>query len=462
MWCLPAGAAVGEVQQDLQLIGISIGNDAACPTVYAANGVVYKSYGAEDYPIGSQAVYFYFNAPPTQGDLKVNCTFGIAADLGAQAMFWCAYASTGFNQGSLVELQDVGNGRLYGGNYAGGLFGYQFTGVLRMTGDYQYIVIVVYPSSTSAVLQRGIDFASSGMVSQSGSASGTVSQSGSFGSDDIVLNPDRQGYELSLYTSSNTTTPIWQYYDQYGTIYNKASDVYIAHATVIFPYYSGSILGSMSSSGSSSSSISTSGTVSQSITASAPNNIMAYGVCAVSYGDDGGLQTSINNQTNVIQQEQDQTQQAINNQGAQTQQTIKEETEKQTSKIGGFFDKLLGGIKDFFTGLFIPDEIATDAFTDLLENKLGFIYQVPAIVVSFFTTLFGAFANGSASAITFPGWSFGEWTFLAPATINRSDYSAIFSVLDPVLTIVGTILVVFAFCKGVQSFYERILGGGKE
>ena len=363
---LPAVAlnTVGEVQQDLQLIGISIGNDAACPTVYAANGVVYKSYGAEDYPIGSKAVYFYFNAPPTQGDLKVNCTFGIAADLGAQAMFWCAYASTGFNQGSLVELQDVGNGRLYGGNYAGGLFGYQFTGVLRMTGDYQYIVIVVYPSSTSAVLQRGIDFASSGMVSQSGSSSGTVTQSGSasgtidqsghFGTNDVSLQPASRSSDSYVYTSDNTSTPIFKLYEGYDTIYINTPNSYIARATVIFPDYSGSLGGTLTSSGSSSSSISTSGSVSQSIntsgavsqsiTASAPNNIMAYGVCAVSYGDDDGLVDTVKHMDKTLDGVADNMQQIVDRANEEDNTADDIGTAAGDNAISNTGDTLSGGV----------------------------------------------------------------------------------------------------------------------
>lgn len=354
MFCPFAGAALGEVQQDLNFVGFSIGNNGVFPTYFAIDGKVMKSTGEGDIETGTQTIYYFWDWPYLVDELTVSATYMIAGDYRIVSGTWYGATMNGWNNCSLTNL---GSAVMSSGKHD--TVSTQNSVYQKILGgSYMYLVLAVTPDSSGEnILHRAYSYTFLGHQKE-----------------DVL----------------------------YGNVVSK-------------------------------------------------NEIMAAAFASVRYGNDDGLKASIDNQTQVIQKEQD-----------ETQQTIKDETEKQTSAIGGFFDKLLGGIKDFFTGLFIPDEIATDAFTDLLEQKLGFIYQVPAIVVSFFTTLFGAFASGQASSITFPGWSYGEWTFLEPATISRSDYSAIFGVLDPILTIVGTILVVFAFCKGVQSFYERIIGGGKE
>lgn len=404
MFCPFAGAALGEVQKDLNFVGFSIGNNGAFPTYFAIDGTVKKATTTPDVYTGTQTIYFYWDWPYLVDEVSISATYMIAGDYRIVSGAWYGASMTGWNS---CELTYLGSAVMASGKH-------DKTSTQNsvyqkiLAGPYMYLVLAVTPDSSSEnKLYRSYTY--------------------NFAAN-VTTNATNATEYLYTY---NTSDPIWQYYGQYGTIYNRSEGTVFARGVLGVPSISGRMTGSM--------------------TTNSSTDVMASAFAAVTYGDDSGLQASIDDQTQVIQKEQD-----------ETQQTIKDETEKQTSAIGGFFDKLLGGIKDFFTGLFIPDEIATDAFTDLLERKLGFIYQVPAIVVSFFITLFGAFASGQASSITFPGWSYGEWTFLEPATISRSDYSAIFGVLDPILTIVGTILVVFAFCKGVQSFYERIIGGGKE
>lgn len=330
----------------------------------------------------------------------------------------------------------------------------------------------------------------SGSVSLSGSASGKVSDSGSYSSAKISLSgsssdslsgnsslsgsftssPFDVGDFVGDLTTFDASNPLWQYYSQYGTVYWKTAGAKIAtlklsrKGGLLTVKGTSSLSGDSSLSGSSTISLSgtrpkgtitstgtTSDTISESgSVSSSAESRKTYSVAFSAVGlimASDGIKDSVDNQTSVIQKEQD-----------ETQKTIKDETEKQTSKIGGFFDTLLQGIKDFFSALFIPDDIATKQFTDLLEQKLGFIYQVPAIIISFVTTLFKSFSSASASVISFPGWSFNGWTFLEPVSISRSEFSAIFNQIDPILTIVGTILVVFAFCNGVKSFYDKILG----
>lgn len=421
------GAALGEVQQDLVFQGVSFDRSLTRPSYAAVDGVVSKSFLSTP-DINASIIRFWFLAPSVTGTFKAKADVGIATTSGSLLETnWYGYKATSFSDGTFSLIQPTHSGNIVGMSVTNGVTSFSTSWETPLNESFDSIILEL-------VINWAVPI----------STSITFSSSGSFNNNLSTIFPSLEtDFYLSTY---NTSDPIWQYYGQYGTIYNKKENVQFAKAHIRLPATAMDIHGSTSSQ----------------VSASSATDIMAYGAMTLTYGDDGGLKNSVDNQTSVIQQEQGKTQQAVKEQGEKTQQTIKDETEKQTSAIGGFFDNLLGGIKDFFTGLFIPDEIATDAFTELLENKLGFIYQVPSIVVSFFTTLFGAFANGQASAITFPGWSYGEWTFLEPATISRSDYSAIFSVLDPILTIVGTILVVFAFCKGVQSFYERILGGGKE
>lgn len=248
---------------------------------------------------------------------------------------------------------------------------------------------------------------------------------------------DVSDFSGTLKTTSDTSTPLFQYYDSYGTIY---------------PYASGTDIGDFSSD---TQYLDTMGTFVGN-TPSDPNTMV---IGAVRYTSNNSAILAERDTQQAIRDTASDTQQAITDTAQATQDTIAEETEKQTGAIGGFFETLLNGIKEFFTGLFIPEDIGTSAFTDLLEDKLGFIYQVPSMLLSFLGTMFSAFSSGGAQTITFPGWSFGGYTFMEEYVINRSDYQAIFNVIDPVFTLVGTILVVFAFCSGVKKLYNRILGG---
>ena len=71
-------------------------------------------------------------------------------------------------------------------------------------------------------------------------------------------------------------------------------------------------------------------------------------------------------------------QQIVEDEMQETEDSITDATEEQTEEIGGFFGKLLEGIIEFFTGLFIPDDdFLNNWFTDihnLFSDKLGILY----------------------------------------------------------------------------------------
>lgn len=244
---------IGVVQQDFTFLGLSFGVSNRCEEP-ATDGIVPKIYQDRPdvyIPAGSYT-YFFWAVPES---ITAPCTASLTLNVSWRTVvsnaswYGCKYDGTN----SFVETY------LGPATYAGGFTWSRFS-QLRFEpfsfdlSGYDVIRLGIKDNS-----DRYADIAY------------TFSESGSFSNNLSTVFPSLEtDFYLSTY---NTSDPIWQYYDQYGTIYNKKENVQFAKAHIRLP----------------STVMDIHGTTSGTITGSDPYNYIASSLLSAVYGNDGGL-----------------------------------------------------------------------------------------------------------------------------------------------------------------------------
>lgn len=134
--------------------------------------------------------------------------------------------------------------------------------------------------------------------------------------------------------------------------------------------------------------------------------------------------------------------------------------------ITGVFDAIVdlpNKIQDMLIGLIVPDSDTMASkyseFSELLEEKLGVIYQIPMMLFDFFDTIVNA-ATTPQSSLTLPAFTL-PWIDGSTLTVwNSMEYKIIpdgLEVLSDLIKTVTSMTVVVLTFNSVKRAYERFL-----
>lgn len=288
LWILAAPVlavdnTVGVVQQDLQLVGLCIESsftETPAFDFYANEyGAIPKRLsGTSDLSLNNQYVYLVFTAPNFVGQCEVRGNFTLSSILDTSDLIWYGgvrdSSSLGYARISLTEITSgkYRNRVAQGGNTSFNIYTLNF-----FSDRYDYYVCCFQNTTSGAMLSRGLSFSESASVSGSYNGKGYMN-------DVMVVVPEYE-IEADLIMTDDTSTPIFQLYDSYDTIYAYSAGFQLG--TITGKANGGStenvFVGSSKDSGTMS--LSSSGTLS----ASTPSANIAYGMLSAVYGGDGGL-----------------------------------------------------------------------------------------------------------------------------------------------------------------------------
>lgn len=284
LWILAAPVlavdnTIGVVQQDLNFVGLSIGDPS---------DIGYRSFDGKTIPkfkktmssvsLVGKDIYFFFEWPELADTMSVQCDLGLSTYMtGPNQDGWWGYQRTNWNDGELVYLNATENSFM-GSSYNEGMRGYTMTSTIVTNDSYEYLVFKMHYTASSGSLDMDFTFSESASISGSYSgtnAASTISVATSPSSAwEIVLNVDT--YSTVLYQYGEGTYRWWD------------PNMGIIEAYINTPFHSGSggiKFTEAASSESGSLTLSESG----SLTASTAFDIMAYGLARATYGNDGGL-----------------------------------------------------------------------------------------------------------------------------------------------------------------------------
>lgn len=129
-----------------------------------------------------------------------------------------------------------------------------------------------------------------------------------------------------------------------------------------------------------------------------------------------------------------------------------------TASIGQFFSNLLTGILEGIKALFIPNDMSfINKFVNSIENKLGFIAQIPMSIIEFTLSLANATWQ-EFNSITFPSISIFGYYFWNSQTIDLTEAINIFKPFK----YVTDVLCITLFCGTLLKWWERFNGGGSK
>lgn len=123
---------------------------------------------------------------------------------------------------------------------------------------------------------------------------------------------------------------------------------------------------------------------------------------------------------------------------------------------------LIEGIKS----LFIPDEEdltgLKDQYAQLLEERLGFVWQAGEMVISFGQSVLSAFETATDFQFEFPGVSFelpelGQVTLIEPQVVSVDN--AFMDVMQPVLGTIVSFICVLAFINTAERMVVAVVSG---
>lgn len=128
--------------------------------------------------------------------------------------------------------------------------------------------------------------------------------------------------------------------------------------------------------------------------------------------------------------------------------------------------KIVTALIDGLKSLFIPSEEdlsgIKDQYTQLLEERLGFVWQAGEMVISFGQSVLSAFETATDFQFEFPGVSFelpelGQVTLIEPQTVNVNN--AFMDVMQPVLGTIVSFICVLAFINTAERMVIAVVSG---
>lgn len=297
--CFASDNTIGEIQQDLEFLGFSVGSLTYDPYyVSTGSNVVDKFYSVySDVDLADQEIYFYFRWPEDAAHLMVSGTLGISAQpwssVSPASINFYGCHRLGYNSidATLISTQIVGMT-----GFSHGISLKMNQSVELQNDDYYYLVLGI--PTALGTLVRSLTFseavASKSMTLSPSSGTSKVSLTGLVGFRSIPA-----GYvkNSTLDTTSNFVGALLH------IVPFKVSD----HSALYFPSTStlSDLFGGVSFSTDRVDSdalirTNASGTVNNpsyrasyssggAVEASAASDVMAYGFLSAWYGDDGGL-----------------------------------------------------------------------------------------------------------------------------------------------------------------------------
>ena len=126
---------------------------------------------------------------------------------------------------------------------------------------------------------------------------------------------------------------------------------------------------------------------------------------------------------------------------------------------------LPGLIIDGIKNLFIPSEDDLTAlqtkYEDMLEQKLGFIWQAGTVLTDFANTIISGFTSGGEYAFEFPGISVslpsGSYTIVEAQSVSMDN--AFFDVVRPVAGTGVSIIAVIGFVRIAEHMLTAVVSG---
>lgn len=169
---------------------------------------------------------------------------------------------------------------------------------------------------------------------------------------------------------------------------------------------------------------------------------------------------------------QDRTQIRTSQSDSQTGQTLVDQSKESNnllqelvSDVGSLGTRIVSGILDGLTGLFVPsaedlEEINTNWQT-MLETKLGFVWQAGTELIAIANAVIDEMEGGTPYAFVFPGISFpqnGEELVILPE-MEVSLENDFMDVVRPILASVTIAVCVIAFINTAESMLAAIVSG---
>ena len=158
--------------------------------------------------------------------------------------------------------------------------------------------------------------------------------------------------------------------------------------------------------------------------------------------------------------------------------TIIEFLKSIVSGIVSLPDKIASAISDMLQSLFVPSEDDFESiqsqYEELLESKLGFVYQAASLITDFGTSVLSAFSSGAEYSFRFPGISvpIGGTTYTIVEASDVSMDNAFMDVVRPVIGTIVSIVAVVAFINTAErmliaitsgvSYFQFLKGDGKD
>lgn len=128
--------------------------------------------------------------------------------------------------------------------------------------------------------------------------------------------------------------------------------------------------------------------------------------------------------------------------------------------------KIVIALIDGLKGLFVPSEEdlagIKDNYTQLLEERLGFVWQAGEMVISFGQSVLSAFENSSDFQFEFPGISFelpelGQVTLIEAQAVSVNN--AFMDVMQPVLGTIVSFICVLSFINTCERMVVAWISG---